>query len=349
MNKRKKIVMFLTIVNLMFCLFSCSVIGSTNLPKFSPVDDAENVLTFYKDSDRSYYDNDNTVLFFNTKIEKVTKEWDLNAAVEGYGCEITSYSSNEVINNEVYFALNDKCYHVKKSTGENIPLKCDSISDINSFIDNKILIRNYSSDHNYIYDPKNSSVENTKFNSYYTDFFKLNGEYYYIEGSCIYSYKTGKRVYSISEQDDYYNSINTFSDTNFYTFYNSQTSSDESSDTIVKIKELREFVIDSNGDFDNALVGKLKNSRTVQDVIQNSDTQITLFEYDKNNYLYVSVYTKENSTWKCDEKITKTSDKIKVYYNTWIKAQNEAYWLKNENDNIIKINKADFTVKEIKL
>ncbi|MBR2317580.1 MAG: hypothetical protein IKA37_06355, partial [Spirochaetales bacterium] len=62
----------------------------------------------------------------------------------------------------------------------------------------------------------------------------------------------------------------------------------------------------------------------------------------------VSTFKKENGVWsEANEKINK-DNKIKIDSN-WIEEQNEAYWLKNDKDNMIRISKDDFTTKEIKL
>lgn len=136
MNKRKKIITLSVFVSLMLCLFDCSVIGSINLPSFPSVDDSENVITLY---------NNGNILFFNTKTEKVTQKWKLNSAIEKYDCGIHTNFKHEIINNEVYFSLDNKCYHAKKDTGENISLKSYFLSDFYVFIENKVLIKNDNS------------------------------------------------------------------------------------------------------------------------------------------------------------------------------------------------------------
>jgi hypothetical protein len=352
MRSNKKSIFYLICTIFLFLLSGCTVIGNTSLPTFEPVDDSENVIAFYKGV-RDYYSHNtgNCIVFFNTKTEKVTQEWDFDKAIEEYTCATISFADNKIINNEIIMYLDKRSYHIKKDTGKPFFLKEINLYDINSFIDNKILITENIS--NYIYDPKNSSFEETNFSSYSSNFFKIYDKYFYEYCGTIYSYETGKQVYQINDSnDDYYNQ-RIINNTNFYTISSSKEVTNENNEIIIKTKELKEIIINNDGDLDSITVINLSTNRDLLTVIKNSDTQITLFESDKNHYLYVTVYTKENGLWSQGiEKITK-DDKIKISYpvsdDFQIKEHNDAYWLKSIDNNIIKINKTDFKVKEIEL
>lgn len=352
MRSNKKSIFYLICTIFLFLLSGCTVIGNTSLPTFEPVEDSENIIVFYKNNN---HNDDNTVLFFNTKTEKITQEWDINKKIEErLICGITSYSTNEIINNEVFIHINNRAYHIKKDTGELFFLKDDDLYSIGTFIDDKILVK--GNNLSYIYNPKNNSLEETKFSSYYDDFFALNDKYFYEYCGNIYSYETEKLAYKINDSDDYYYNQRIINNTNFYTISSSKEVTNENNEIIIKTKELKEIIINNDGDLDSITVTTLNTNRDLLTVIKNSDTQITSFETDKNYYLHVNIYTKENGVWSAGiEKITKDNN-IKVsstwneYSNPyWIKEQNEAYWLKNIEDNIVKINKTDFKTKEIRL
>ena len=358
MRSNKKSIFYLICTIFLFLLSGCTVIGNTNLPKFKPVDDSENVIAFYKDNDDNYYDyydnNSQCILFFNTKSEKITHEWNFNKAIEENVCGMTSFFETKIIENEIFIFQNNRIYHIKKDTGELIFLKDDNSYNIKAFIDDKILVE--GNNLSYIYNPQNNTLEKTKFSSYYDDFFALNDKYFYEYCGNIYSYETEKLVYKIIDSDDYYYNQRIINNTNFYTISSSKEVTDENNEIIIKTKELKEIIINNDGDLDSITVTALNTNRDLLTVIKNSDTQITSFETDKNYYLHVNVYTKENGVWTAGiEKITKDNN-IKVsstwneYSNPyWIKEQNEAYWLKNIEDNIVKINKTDFKTEEIKL
>ncbi len=333
----------------LFLLSGCTVIGNTNLPHFSAVEDSENVIVFYKDNNNNYNEN-NHILFFNTKTEKITQEWDFEKEMKENGSCITESAEPSIINNEVYFSLNNKCYHIKKDTGKNISLECSFTGNIKNFFDDTVLLEEDSS--YFIYNPKIGSSEKIDFdyNYYYsTNFFTLGDERYLVEYDDIYSYKTKKKVYTFNQSDDYesYN-IDFHNNTNFYTVFNAKKDSDEDIETTVTTKELREIIIDENGDFTHSLVAALEKKKSVLTLFKNSETEVAIFEKDDNNYLYISIFTRKNGTWsEREEKITK-DNKIKIY-SSWIKEQNGAYWLINMDDNIVKINKNDFKTEETKL
>ena len=267
---------------------------------------------------------------------------------------MTSFFETKIIENEIFIFQNNRIYHIKKDTGELIFLKDDNSYNIKAFIDDKILVE--GNNLSYIYNPQNNTLEKTKFSSYYDDFFVLNNKYFYEYCGDIYSYETEKLVYKINDSDDYYYNQRIINNTNFYTISNSKEVTNENNEIIIKTKELKEIIINNDGDLDSITVTALNTNRDLLTVIKNSDTQITLFETDQNYYLYATVYKKENGLWSQGiEKITK-DDKIKIsttwdeyYSSNWIEEQNGAYWIKDSNNCIMKINKTDFKTKEIKL
>ena len=353
MKKQKSFTKTSILVSLTFYLFGCTVIDDTSLPSFSAVEDSENVLAFYDNCESydDYYDysDNDKILFFNTKTEKITKEWTLKTDTNN--CIIAGYVNTSIIDNEVYFSSNNKYYHVRKDSGKNIPLKCNHnyATNIKSFFDNTVLIDCNDESSVFIYDPKNNSYEKTNIKPYdYNSYFELNGERYYVDYSSIYSCKNAKKVYSISSEDDYSYYESFFDKTNFYEISDTQEISNEDINTIIKVCQLKEIAVDENGDFYSVTVANTKMNRSSLALFKNSDTQITFFESDRNDYLYVSTFKKENGVWsEANEKINK-DNKIKID-SSWIEEQNGAYWLKNNKDNMIRISKDDFTTKEIKL
>lgn len=106
MKKQKSFTKMSILVSLTFYLFGCTVIDDTSLPSFSAVEDSENVLVFYDNCESyddyyDYYDNDK-ILFFNTKTEKITKEWTLKT--DNYNCITAGSVNTSIIDNEVYFS-----------------------------------------------------------------------------------------------------------------------------------------------------------------------------------------------------------------------------------------------------